>query len=339
MRGTANTWCLEAVPGHRGADARLPDAGTRFSRFSLSTIVAAIYAGGSPILGALMQGSDAGGALAGAELPQRPSIARIFDYYLGGSSHFEVDRGTAEDLTAVLPNLRGHVLAVHGFLRRAVRYLVSSGIDQFLDLGTGLSTTGDVHGAAQRADPCARVAYVDADPVTVRLAERQLHDVRGVTVTEADLRQPASVLTAPGVTSVLDFTRPVGVLAVAALPFITDDAELTGVVAAYRDACPVHSALVLSHLSPVTATPAQISAFGPVAARVGATPAWRSPEDFRCLLDGYEIVEPGLVHTTKWRPELGDAAGLPVDAGADTYSAVGQLASRESTGPLRLTLP
>ncbi len=286
-----------------------------------------------------MQGSDAGGGLAGAELPQRPSIARIFDHCLGGSGNFEVDRDTAEDLTAVLPNLRGHVRAVHGFLRRAVRYLVSSGVDQFLDLGTGLSTTGDVHGAAQSADPGARVAYVDADPLTVRLAERRLHGVPGVSATEADLCQPASVLTAAGVTAVLDFTRPVGVLAVAALPFITDDAELTGVVAAYRDACPVGSALVLAHLSPVTATPAQISAFGPVAARVGAVPAWRSPEDFRSLLDGYEIVEPGLVHTTKWRPELDDVPGVPVEAGADTYSAVGRLASRKSTGPLRLTLP
>lgn len=282
--------------------------------------------------------SDAGGErrLAGRGRPDGPSVARIFDLYLGGSSHFEVDERHAAELEAVLPNIRVHVRELHGFLRRAVQHLAEQGIEQFLDLGTGLPTVGDVHRMAQRVNPDARVAYVDADELTVRMAEAQLAGARGVSVAHADLCEPSSVLTSPGVASLLDFTRPVGVLAMAALPFIADYSELVGVVAAYRDACSVGSALVASHLSPVAATPAQIEGFSRLAGRIGTRPVWRAPEDFRAVFDGFELVEPGLVHTPEWRPVGGVAPG---DAAAiDAVSAVGIVVDRKETGPLKITL-
>ncbi|WP_243789304.1 SAM-dependent methyltransferase [Saccharopolyspora gloriosae] len=275
--------------------------------------------------------------LAGLGLPEQPSMTRVFDYLLGGTSHFELDRRFVEDVEPVLPNIAGHIQVIHAFLSRAVRYLAECGIDQFLDLGTGLPTVGDVHGTAQRVDPTARIAYVDADPFTVRLAEAQLRGVRGVTVTEADLCEPASVLTAPGVAGLLDFTRPVAVLAMAALPFITDDDELAGVVAAYRDACSVGSALVCSHLSMVTATADQVRRFGDVAEQIGSRPIWRSPDDFRTVFNGYELAEPGLLRTALWRPELGEPTGRQHDAlEMDTLSAVGMLVSRPVPTALRL---
>ncbi|MCX2731807.1 SAM-dependent methyltransferase [Saccharopolyspora sp. NFXS83] len=275
--------------------------------------------------------------LAGLGQPEQPSMARVFDYLLGGTSHFELDRRLAEDLRPVLPNIAEHIQVIHAFLSRAVRYLAERGIDQFLDLGTGLPTVGDVHGTAQRVDPAAKIAYVDADPFTVRLAEAQLHGVRGVTVTEADLCEPASVLTAPGVTGLLDFTRPVAVLAMAALPFITEDDELSGVVAAYRDACSVGSALVCSHLSTVTATAEQVCRFGDVAERIGRRPIWRSPDDFRSVFNGYELADPGLLRTALWRPELGEPpVGEHEPLEVDTCSAVGMLVSRPVPTALRL---
>ncbi|MCA1185193.1 MULTISPECIES: SAM-dependent methyltransferase [unclassified Saccharopolyspora] len=274
--------------------------------------------------------SDADGrrGLVGPGAPELPSMARVCDHLLGGTAHFELDREFAADLAPVLPNLPEHIRVLHAFLGRAVRHLAERGIDQFLDLGTGLPTVGDVHGTAQRVDPDARVAYVDADPFTVRLAEAQLAGARGVTVTRADLCEPASVLTAPGVTGLLDFTRPVAVLAMAALPFITDDDELSGVVAAYRDACSVGSALVVSHLSAVTATPEQVDRFGDVAARIGCRPAWRSADAFRGVFNGYDLAEPGLVQTARWRPELGVEGTGPGAQDVDTVSAVGLLVSR-----------
>lgn len=282
--------------------------------------------------------SDAGGErrLAGLGRPERPSIARIFDSYLGGTSHFDVDERTAAEIEQVLPNMRAHVRELHGFLRRSVRYLAEEeGIAQFLDLGTGLPTVGDVHGMAQRVNPNARVVYVDANPLTVQLAEAQLAGTRGVTVVHADLCEPASVLTSPGVTSMLDFTRPVGVLAMAALPFIAEHSELVGVVAAYRDACSLGSALVASHLSPVAASPAQVEGFNRLAGRIGTTPVWRPPADFQDVFEGFELVKPGLVQTPEWRPD----AGAPADsAEIDTLSAVGLVVDRKETGPLQLTL-
>src|SRR5579884_3165576 len=134
----------------------------------------------------------------------RPSAARMYDYYLGGFHNFELDRQMAEQAIALWPELPLIMRANRGFLRRAVNYLVTQGIDQFLDIGSGIPTVGNVHEVAQRANPNARVVYVDIDPIAVAHSRAILGDAPNVAVIQADLREPESILGHPKVTGLLD---------------------------------------------------------------------------------------------------------------------------------------
>jgi hypothetical protein len=207
-----------------------------------------------------------------------------------------------------------------------VRYLIEQGIDQFLDLGSGIPTVGNVHEVAHQLNPAARVAYVDIEPVAVAHARRLLADFDNVSITQADIREPATVLAEPGVAELLDLTRPIAVLAVAILPFITDDAEATQVVAGYREACVPGSYLAISHTSALSVTEEQQARGAAVMAKTPTPVKWRTAEEIRPLLAGYTLVEPGLVWTPLWRtgPD-GLPAWLPDPAEANAYAAVGIL--------------
>lgn len=233
---------------------------------------------------------------------EHPNSARMYDYYLGGSAHFEVDRQAAEAGVAAMPHARDYARANRSFLARAVGYLVESGIDQFLDLGSGIPTVGNVHEIAHRHDPYARIAYVDIEPVAVAHARQLLGDDPRVSVTEADIRRPEQVLTASGVADLLDFTRPVAVLAVAVLPFVPDQEEAVALVAAYRRACVPGSFLALSHISPLSASRAQVATAEEVMARTPTPVRWRRPDEIAALLADCELARPGLVPTPQWRP-------------------------------------
>ncbi|NYH77439.1 hypothetical protein FHR84_000753 [Actinopolyspora biskrensis] len=256
-----------------------------------------------------------------------PNIARMYDYLLGGAANFEVDRNAAEEFNASVPGnvewAYSHARSNRAFLGRAVRYCVNRGIDQFLDLGSGVPTKGNVHEIAQQYDPHARVAYVDVEPIAVHHA-RQLLDGRSrVTVTRADARYPEQVLSAPGVTGLLDFTRPVAVLAVALLEVLgeVDPVEL---VAAYRKACAPGSVLVLSHMTQLSLTDAQVDAFRAMMAST-PTPHVRfiSREQLDRVGAGYQWVEPGVVPLDHWRPER--SVSDEQARRANSYAAVGVL--------------
>jgi SAM-dependent methyltransferase len=256
----------------------------------------------------------------------RPNAARMYDYYLDGNTNLAVDRDAAEEALKVGPWARTYARSNRAFLGRAVRYLTEQGIDQFLDLGSGIPTVGNVHEVAHRFNPAARVAYVDIEPVAVAHARRLLADFDNVSITQADVRAPERVLAEPGVAELLDFTRPVAVLAVAILPFITDDAEALDVVASYRSACVSGSYLAISHISPLAVTDEQLAHAYEVMSRTPTPVKWRTEAEIRPLLAGYALVEPGLVWTPHWRPEPGHGLGwLPDPAEANAFAAVGHL--------------
>jgi SAM-dependent methyltransferase len=229
----------------------------------------------------------------------------MYDYLLGGGANFAADRAAADAAEAAWPYLRQGARIQRGFLGRAVRFLAQRGVDQFLDLGSGIPTVGNVHEIALRHNPVARVAYVDYETVAVHAARGMLGDEPRVSVTQADIRNPDAVLSAPTVADLLDFSRPVAVLAVGILHFLSDADDPAGVLSAYRDACAPGSHLAISHAQ-------------------STTPAlWRTVTEIRPFLDGYHLFEPGLVLLPLWRPDA------PVSdthaAESNIYGAVGTI--------------
>ena len=234
-----------------------------------------------------------------------PNIARMYDYFLGGSANFAIDRETAEQALRIAPTERDYCWANRGFLGRAVRYLVTeAGIDQFLDLGSGVPTVGNVHEIAHEHNPAARVAYVDWEPVACHHARHLLgSEEHRVTVTEADACDAEAVLGAPGVAGLFDFTRPIAVLAFGILDIIpsVDGAAL---ISRYRDACVPGSALAVSNNAQMTRTDEEIAGIRSLLANT-STPQLhvRSREEVAALLPGYTLVEPGVVPAAQWRPD------------------------------------
>lgn len=236
----------------------------------------------------------------------RPNAARMYDYYLGGAQNFALDREYADRALARFPHAARTARANRAFLARAVRYCLRSGIRQFLDLGSGIPTVGNVHEIAHPLAPESQVAYVDNEPVAVAHGRQLLAGVAGATVTHADLRHPERVLNADGVAGLLDLDRPVAVLLVAVLHFVADEDDPTGIVARYRDAVPGGSALVISHVSDDQPTEQLAVAQRRVAEvyRHTSTPAHlRDRRSIAGLFAGAKLVEPGLVDTLHWRPE------------------------------------
>ena len=232
----------------------------------------------------------------------KPSAARMYDYYLGGSHNFELDRKLAEEAIAMWPDLPLIMAANRAFLRRAVNYVVTQGIDQFLDIGSGIPTVGNVHEVAQAARPSARVVYVDVDPVAVAHSQAILQDTPGVAAIQGDVRRPEQILGHPEVRRLLDLDRPLAVLLVALLHFIPDDAEASNAVRALREALPPGSYLAISHAS-YEGMPAESREHEQLYSRTPTPMRMRSRATIERLFDGFELVEPGLVYIPLWRPE------------------------------------
>jgi hypothetical protein len=255
----------------------------------------------------------------------RPSIARIYDYHLGGSANFAVDREAADAMQQRWPRVRCYARANRAFLTRAVRTLVTDyGFEQFLDLGSGVPTVGNVHEIAHQVSSDARVAYVDWEAIAVHHARRLLNPTETrVSVTQADVSEPEKVLTSPGVAGLLDFTRPVAVLACGILEILppVDRAQL---MARYRAATTSGSALAASHTARLDFTDEEWAGLNEVMAGT-STPYARSVErdDLAELMPGYTLLEPGVVPAPQWRPEhrVPDAEAR----GANVYAAVGIL--------------
>jgi len=178
---------------------------------------------------------------------KRANVARVYDYWLGGSYNFRADQDAARATAAVQPSVRLSARANRAFLGRAVRFLAAKGIRQFLDVGSGIPTEGNVHEIAQRADPGARIVYADVDPVAVAHSRAILAGNPGAVVIEADLREPREILQNAAVRAMIDFDQPVGLLLVAVLHFVSDPEEPWRIVATLRDALAPGSYLAICH--------------------------------------------------------------------------------------------
>ncbi|GHB10789.1 MULTISPECIES: SAM-dependent methyltransferase [Streptomyces] len=234
-----------------------------------------------------------------------PSVSRMYDFYLGGSHNFEVDREAARKAMEFMPGLPKIMQANRAFMRRAVRHATASGINQFLDIGSGIPTFGNVHEVAQADDPEARIAYVDHDPVAVAHSQAVLEGNERAVVAAADLRKPAEILENPEVRALIDLDRPVALLLVAVLHFIEDTDDPYGAVAALHEALAPGSLLILTHASYEGIPLSQEEAGGTVGVyRTIRNPLiMRSREEISRFFTGFDLVEPGLVSMPDWRPE------------------------------------
>ncbi|MGS2619341.1 SAM-dependent methyltransferase [Micromonospora sp. LZ34] len=239
---------------------------------------------------------------------ERPSVARMYDYYLGGSHNFAVDRAAAQAMVAAVPEAPLMAQANRAFLRRAVQFLTESGVRQFLDIGSGIPTVGNVHEIAQRIAPESRVVYVDVDPVAVAHSREILAGNDRAAVVQEDLRHPERILAHPDVRGLLDFTEPVAVLVVAVLHFVPDDDRPGELLRTLGSALAPGSWLVLSQAS-ADGRRGDERAEAERVYRNTDNPLWiRSRAELTALFDGFELVEPGVVWVPQWRPDSAEAA-------------------------------
>lgn len=233
----------------------------------------------------------------------RASPARMYDALLGGSHNFKVDRVAAETSTKLVPDLPRLALSNRAFLRRAVRYLSDAGIHQFLDIGSGIPTAGNVHEVAQELDPRARVLYVDIDPVAVTQAGTILIGNEQADAIEADLRKPDELLDLAARSGLIDFSEPVGLLLIAVLHLVQDHEQPRELVAQLRAAVPVGSHVAISHLTSAQRPDdaARLEAQSANGSRTGIR--FRDRAAITAMFDGWEMVEPGVVELPQWHPE------------------------------------
>jgi hypothetical protein len=249
--------------------------------------------------------------------PNRPSAARIYDAFLGGTHNFAADRAVAARAAEILPEIALIARANRAFLQRAVRYATARGIDQFLDLGSGIPTEHNVHEVARETTPASRVVYVDLDPTAVLYARRLLGDDERAVIVRGDLQEPATILERPDVRGLLDFSRPIAVLMVAVLHFLPDGPALDEAVHAYRDSTARGSVLALSHATS-SGAPGLTERVADLYNRAGAPLVLRDADRVAGFFDGWDLVEPGLVHSPRWRPDdepVTDAGRYPTLAG------------------------
>ena len=237
--------------------------------------------------------------------PEIPSPARIYDFWLGGSHNFAADREVGRRAAEAIPQLPRAARANRAFLGRAVHHLVTElGVDQLLDLGSGVPTSGNVHEVARAANPDTRIVYVDIDPVAVAQARTLLEDLDGCEAVLADLRKPSSVLDHPLVRTTLDLSRPVAVMMFAVLHFIPDEGSPELIVQDYMDSVPDGSYLAISHGTPDGRCADTLQdAARSYAERTRFPFITRTPAEVDRLIGDLTPLPPGLVPIDEWLPE------------------------------------
>jgi len=245
---------------------------------------------------------------------EHASAARMYDYFLDGSCNFAVDRAKAEEVLAVLPEARVFARNNRSFVRRAVQYAIEHEIHQFLDLGSGLPTAGNVHEIAQRLVPDARVVYVDNEPVAVTHSLDILKDNPYATCIQEDITNPDRVLRHPKTLELLDFSQPIMVLMCAVLHFIPDDQQPARIVQAYSSALSSGSYLALTHAT-ASDYPDRLADVVEIYQRTQNQAHLRSRAEITAMLAPFEhLVWPGVVYTPQWRPEHWADVGDPAQS-------------------------
>lgn len=233
----------------------------------------------------------------------RPSVSRVYDYYLGGFHNFGADREMAEKAIAGWPDLPLIMKANRAFLRRGVTYLLEQGVTQFLDIGSGIPTVGNVHEVAQAVEPAARIVYVDNDPVAVAHSRSLLEGNANAAVLAGDFTQAEDLLSEVDALGLLDRSQPIAVLLNALLHFVPEDAKPAELIATYRDFTPSGSYLQISHATDELHPTEQIQEHQKLYKRATASMNFRGRAQVESFFEGYELVDPGIVLVAQWRPE------------------------------------
>jgi O-methyltransferase involved in polyketide biosynthesis len=241
-----------------------------------------------------------------------PHIARVYDYWLGGKDNFAADRELGEQTLQAYPNLVFSVRANRAFLARAVRFLAGeAGIRQFLDIGTGIPTANNTHEVAQRIAPEARTVYVDNDPIVLSHARALLKSSEqgACAYLDADLRDPDTILAASAGT--LDFSQPVAIMLIAVMHFIGDDAQASAIISRLAAACEPGSYVVISHVGGDIDTDQQTEMVRRLNQSVAEKATMRDRAGVTRLFDGLELLAPGVVRVSDWRPDSDLEAARP----------------------------
>jgi S-adenosyl methyltransferase len=254
-----------------------------------------------------------------------PSGARTYDYLLGGAHNFAADRRVGDQAEKIMPGIQQVARLNRAFLSRVVRFMIDSGIRQFLDLGSGIPTVGNVHQVAEQQEPDCRVVYVDRDPVAVAHSELLLAANDNAAIVGADFLRPDDIFGSSQARRLLDLGEPVGVLMLALLHWIPDEAGPAALVAEYRRRVPAGSYLAISHLTSDQYTDEITSAVGMFNRAKGRDQATlRAYPQIEAMFGDFEMVEPGLVGCALWRPRgSGDVSEDP-RTNSQIYGGVGR---------------
>lgn len=256
----------------------------------------------------------------------RPNGSRLYDYFLGGTSYLPVDRAEGEAIAREAPHWALGARLTRTFARRAVQVMATSGIDQFIDLGSGITAGGTVHQLARYVRPDARAVFIHREPIAYELGRQLVGEDPHAAVLKLDIRDAGAVLDHPMTRGLIDFERPVGLLAVGGLVFLRDEDDPGGLLGRYSAALAPGSMIALSHVADDSAHPEIAAELRWVRRRYehSSSPLHVRPrEEILSWLDGTEILDPGLVRYGRWRPEYPlTAAQLRCDYG---YVGVGRL--------------
>jgi hypothetical protein len=253
-----------------------------------------------------------------------PNVARLYDYFLGGAHNFTADRLFAAKVERTFPGVRDIVRLNRAFLRRAVLFMIDAGIRQFLDIGSGVPTVGNVHEIAQAANPECRVVYVDKDPVAVAHSQQLLTGNNNAVAIQADIRDPDGIVSRAETRELLNFDEPIGLLNLLIWHFVPDADDPIGLIGRYRDILAQDSYLAITHLTD-DGKPGVFNDLVVESVRRGtdeATP--RTYEQVMSMFAGFELLEPGVVPTHVWRPAGPGDFTTNVDANTIFYAGVGR---------------
>ncbi|MBV9846951.1 MAG: SAM-dependent methyltransferase [Kutzneria sp.] len=251
-----------------------------------------------------------------------PSVARIYDYLLGGGHNFAVDRQTAVQIQQAMPGLAQAARVNRAFLRRAVLFMVEQGITQFLDIGSGIPTVGNVHEIAQQVNPACRVVYVDKDPVAVAHSQLMLQDNKQTGCVQADMRDPHAIFASAPVKHLLDLNKPVGLLMLLMLHWVPDEAKPLTLMDHYRRQLAPGSYLAITHIGDEHYDQKLDKAAGIVSAKGADQINLRAYEEILPMFGDFTLVEPGLTRCVMWRADGPGAISDNADINTLLYAGV-----------------
>lgn len=235
----------------------------------------------------------------------KPSVSRVYDWYRGGAANFGPDRVFGRRVQAILPELRDIAMCNTRFLARAVRFCVTQGIHQFLDIGSGIPGVCGTHRAARMVDPECRVVYVDNEAVAVEVTRQMAAGDDRLGVVRADLREPDVVLHNPITAGLIDLSEPVGLVMGLVVHFIPDHDDPAGLLARYRESVAPGSYLVMSH-DTADGRAEDMAQVATLYEETNRPLILRDQARLMALLDGFQLLDPGIVHMPLWRPDSDD---------------------------------